>query len=402
MIKKEIGYSYNDLTIVPSKISYVDSRSECNPFVSGNTLPIFTAPMSSVVGLDNYLEWESNGIIPILPRTVPLSFDELLEKIYQGYWVALGLSEFKSLEDNLVIDQIRDKARVLLDIANGHMNTVYYLSKKLKNKFGDKIEIMIGNIANPETYLDCIEAGVDYVRCSIGSGAGCLTTSNTGVHYPIASLLDEINKLKGRSTNPPKVIADGGIRNYSDVIKALALGADYVMIGGLFSQFLESTGEIIGNEEISKEHDSVYKFTLHSVSGVRNSDIMDRASSPDTDNVGIEVFDFALNIDLSVCKEHIKRNLIQHYKIEKLFYGMSTKRAQMMIGINGPIGTKLKTAEGIEKVVQVKYTMKQWIENMIDYLKSAMSYCGCIDLQSFIGKQTLIPNSPGEMGAVNK
>lgn len=296
---------------------------------------------------------------------------------------------------------IIDKARVLLDIANGHMNSIYFLSKKLKNKFGDKIEIMVGNIANPETYLDCIDAGIDYVRCSIGSGAGCLTTSNTGIHYPIASLLDEINKLKGRSINPPKVIADGGIRNYSDIIKALALGADYVMIGGLFSQFLESSGEIIctDSNKIVHQRDSIYKFLFDS--NIKCSDIIDRDSSDGEENIGIKKYDFAIEVDLEICKEHIKRNLINHFEIEKLFYGMSTKRAQMMIGVSGVLG-KLKTSEGIEKKVVVKYTMNQWVENMIDYLKSAMSYCGCIDLQSFIGKQTLIPNSPGEIGAVNK
>lgn len=401
MIRKEIGYSYNDLTIVPSRISYIDSRSECNPFVCGNKLPIFTAPMSSVVGLDNYLKWESNGIIPILPRTIPLDWEGLLDLVYKGYWVALGLDEFKKLEDELKLELITDKARVLLDIANGHMNSIYFLSKKLKNKFGDKIEIMIGNIANPETYLDCIDAGIDYVRCSIGSGAGCLTTSNTGIHYPIASLLDEINKLKGRSINPPKVIADGGIRNYSDVIKALALGADYVMIGGLFSQFLESSGEIIctDSNKIVHQRDSIYKFLFDN--NIKCSDIIDRDSSDGEENIGIKKYDFAVEVDLEICKEHIKRNLINHFEIEKLFYGMSTKRAQMMIGVSGVLG-KLKTSEGIEKKVVVKYTMNQWVENMIDYLKSAMSYCGCIDLQSFIGKQTLIPNSPGEIGAVNK
>lgn len=400
MIRKEIGYSYNDLTIVPSRISYIDSRSECNPFVYGNKLPIFTAPMSSVVGLDNYLKWESNGIIPILPRTIPLDWEGLLDLVYKGYWVALGLDEFKKLEDELKLELITDKARVLLDIANGHMNSIYFLSKKLKNKFGDKIEIMIGNIANPETYLDCIDAGIDYVRCSIGSGAGCLTTSNTGIHYPIASLLDEINKLKGRSINPPKVIADGGIRNYSDVIKALALGADYVMIGGLFSQFLESSGEIIctDSNKIVHQRDSIYKFLFDNA---KCSDIIDRDSSDGDENIGVKKYDFAVEVDLEICKEHIKRNLINHFEIEKLFYGMSTKRAQMMIGVSGVLG-KLKTSEGIEKKVVVKYTMNQWVENMIDYLKSAMSYCGCIDLQSFIGKQTLIPNSPGEIGAVNK
>jgi hypothetical protein len=79
-------------------------------------------------------------------------------------------------------------------------------------------------------------------------------------------------------------------------------------------------------------------------------------------------------------------------------YGMSTKTAQRLIKSN----CELKTAEGIEKTIDVKYTMKQWTDNMIDYLKSAMSYCGCTKLSQFIGKQELVVQSSSEIFAVNK
>ena len=55
---------------------------------------------------------------------------------------------------------------------------------------------MMGNIANPETYLECAKCGVDYVRCSIGSGMGCITSSNLGLHFPNASLIDAIVTYK--------------------------------------------------------------------------------------------------------------------------------------------------------------------------------------------------------------
>ena len=68
-IKKQIGYSYGDLTIVPKCISEISSRSECNSRYSDGKFPIFTAPMSSVIGIENFSYWDSCGIIPILPRT---------------------------------------------------------------------------------------------------------------------------------------------------------------------------------------------------------------------------------------------------------------------------------------------------------------------------------------------
>ena len=63
---------------------------------------------------------------------------------------------------------------------------------------------------------------------------------------------------------------------------------------------------------------------------------------------------------------------------------------------------KTKTAEGITKMLHVEYKLYKWVENMQDYLRSAMSYCGSFNLDEFIGKQTLIVNSPAEIAAVNK
>ena len=74
----------------------------------------------------------------------------------------------------------------------------------------------------------------------------CITTSNVSIHYPQASLINECYKIKQKYSSDrdflPKIVADGGIRNYDHVIKALALGADYVMIGSLFAQCIESAG----------------------------------------------------------------------------------------------------------------------------------------------------------------
>ena len=115
---------------------------------------------------------------------------------------------------------------------------------------------MVGNIANPETYRICVESRVDYVRCSVGTGAGCITCSNTGIGYPIASLISEIAAIKEELIDNgvpefslTKIVADGGIRNYSDIVKAIALGADYVMCGSIFAIMLESAAYKTCNSE---------------------------------------------------------------------------------------------------------------------------------------------------------
>lgn len=326
-------YSYNDVMITPAVISEINHRSECKVLKNG-MLPIFTAPMSSVVDEYNYKTFKGNQIIPIIPRSV--KYEKRIKFINQGEWTALSLNEFKELFiDNL--PQIDNTVKVLIDVANGHMKTLYSYVKTVKNNLGNKIQIMIGNIANPETYDFCADAGLDYVRVGIGSGSGCITSSNTGIHYPMASLLNEIYKRKlklcseGFNDNTiTKIIADGGIRNYSDVIKALALGADYVMIGSLFSSFIESAGktyELIDNE-------------YHEIS--------------------------ASNIDM------IDKN---YYK---LFYGMASRHGQEDIN-----GKKTKTSEGIEKYITVSGSINTWCENMKDYLRSCMSYTNIKDVHQF-------------------
>jgi IMP dehydrogenase/GMP reductase len=441
MIKEKIRYGYNDLCIVPAVKTSIESRSECDPFYKDNTLPIFASPMSAVVSVENFHLWERNNIIPILPRNI--DYNIRYDFLRQGKWVALSLTEFEDIfiNNDDFVEEVSVIPHVLIDVANGHMQHLIDICKKVKRGWGDNIVLMAGNIANPDTYIEYCEAGIDYVRCSIGSGSCCTTASNTAVHYPIASLIDEINTIKESRKHIyesaydkfcTKIIADGGIRNFSDVVKALALGADYVMIGGVFASFIESAGEvwdIIGNDYhkynligeeyisdldfINKQVDSDYLTNKLLVKGFFMDPITNKiieSSTPKTIFDNREGIDVLINytdtgylhyyiIDLYNDKmtEDTNRLLIS-CNIKKRMYGMSTKTAQRLIKSNN----ELKTSEGIEKTIDVKYTMKQWTENMIDYLKSAMSYCGCTKLSQFIGKQTLVVQSSSEIFAVNK
>lgn len=244
-----IKYSYNDVSIVPIPISTINSRSECNPFNDDGYLPIFTAPMSTVVNEESFHIFKHNRIIPILPRNIDIQ--TRLEYLNSGNWIAVSLQEFDQYFTKIAsINEIK----VLIDVANGHMKQLYELVAKAKSLSGDKIKIMIGNIANPETYCKCVEVGVDYVRVGIGGGSGCITSSNTGVHYPMASLISEIaelkNTLQSKYSKVTKIVADGGIRGYADVIKALALGADYVMIGSVFASLKDSAAPIVNGKKI--------------------------------------------------------------------------------------------------------------------------------------------------------
>lgn len=247
MIKEKTLYSLRDISIVPQVSTDIESRSQCNPFTKSiegrfiDFLPIIAAPMSCVYSDGKtYNDFWDARINCVIPRTVDIKTRlELMEEVF----CAFSMSE---AQDILELPMPTKKYYVLLDMANGHMTKQLEIGRKLKSKFKDQVVLMGGNIANPKTYLLYEKAGFDLVRCNVGNGDVCLTSTNTGVHYPMASLLSDINDLRPRNAKC-KVIADGGIGTYSEVIKCLALGADYVMAGGIFTK-TALTKESIGSE----------------------------------------------------------------------------------------------------------------------------------------------------------
>ncbi len=129
---------------------------------------------------------------------------------------------------------------LVVDTAHGHSQGVIDRVKWIKKNFPD-VQVIAGNIATAAAALDLAEAGADAVKVGIGPGSICTTRIVTGVGVPQITAIANVAKgLKGRIP----VIADGGIRFSGDVCKALAAGADTVMLGGMFAGTEESPGEI--------------------------------------------------------------------------------------------------------------------------------------------------------------
>lgn len=329
--------SFNDICLIPAVVSDIEHRSECNPYINEDLglpmplrlgcLPLFTAPMSSVINENNWQIFKENKINTIIPRSVDWETRlDLSDKTF----IAVSLSEFERLIDFYHPIQT---IHICIDIANGHMKKLLDLCKLAKEKFGNYISIMAGNIANPDTYYEYAKVGIDYVRCGIGTSPICTTSANSGIHYPMVSLLSKLKNNKQLVTSKialsdccysdekcefnsiPKIIADGGFSNFDQIIKALAIGADYVMLGKIFAMSEEACGEVVPTIE---------------------------------------------------------------EKYMRKYYGMSTKKAQTEIS-----GEATKTAEGIETLVPIKYTLAGWCDNFISYLRSAMSYCNSRTLEEF-------------------
>ncbi len=131
---------------------------------------------------------------------------------------------------------------IIIDTAHGHTKGVVAVLKEVKKKFPE-LEVVVGNIATAEAAKYLVEAGADAVKVGIGPGSICTTRVVAGVGFPqFSAVLEVAHAIKGSGV---PVIADGGIRYTGDIPKALAAGADCVMLGSLLAGTKESPGETI-------------------------------------------------------------------------------------------------------------------------------------------------------------
>jgi hypothetical protein len=274
-----------------------------------------------------------------IPRGYEYTKDNFHLKWGNLSFKSISLQDFRLIETDFESFNsiVKESDNVLVDIANGHMRKLLDLSKLFIEKFPNK-KLMIGNIANPYTYHEFARIGVHYCRLGIGGGSVCTSSSNAAIHYPMASLIYECNSIRQAKGHKSKIVADGGFKNFSDIIKGLALGADYVMLGGILNKCLDSDS-----------HPYLWKK--------------------------IKI----TNMDLA---QWFYRNKFPLYKRH---VGMSTKEIQKVWG-----NKKLKTSEGIVKWNKIDHTFDGWIENFNDYLKSAMSYLNCANLEELKEKASFI------------
>ena len=131
---------------------------------------------------------------------------------------------------------------VVIDTAHGHSKGVVDVLKKVKKSF-PKIDVVVGNIATSEAAAYLLEAGADGVKVGIGPGSICTTRIIAGVGYPQLSAVLEVSSVLAGTGVP--LIADGGVRYTGDIVKAIAAGADCVMLGSLLAGTKESPGETV-------------------------------------------------------------------------------------------------------------------------------------------------------------
>lgn len=243
--------TYEDILLVP-QYSEIQSRSDVDLSSILSTYPelkypIISAPMDTVTGVDMAIEIDRLGGVGILHRynTVQEQINMVREVKKAGarkVGIAVGvIGDFLERVQAAVSIGVD---LICVDIAHGHHISMKRALGLLRERYPN-IHIMAGNVATAQGYKDLSDWGADSVKVGIGNGSICSTRIHTGHGVPSVTAIMECSRISETMLYPAKIIADGGIKNSGDIVKALAVGADFVMLGSLFAGTKESPGELI-------------------------------------------------------------------------------------------------------------------------------------------------------------
>ena len=154
---------------------------------------------------------------------------------------AIGVREREVERAKLLVEA--DVDVLVIDVAHGHSEMCVEMVRRIRKIYGDEVEVVAGNVATREGVEDLASAGADAVKVGIGPGSVCTTRLVAGVGVPQLTAVVKCAEAAERMGVP--IIADGGIRESGDIVKALAAGADTVMIGKLLAGTDESPGAVV-------------------------------------------------------------------------------------------------------------------------------------------------------------
>ena len=256
--------------------------------------------------------------------TFPNASKDKFGSLLVGAAISTGTDSIERAE--ALIEQKSDV--IVIDTAHGHSKSVIKMLKHLKKQFPSQ-EIIVGNIATAEAAKDLIAYGADAIKIGIGPGSICTTRIVAGVGVPQLTAIMNIAKFAKNKKVP--IIADGGIRYSGDIAKALAAGADSVMLGGLLAGTDEAPGEV----ELFEGR------TYKAYRGMGSIGAMQKGS-------------------------------------KDRYFQDGVKKSSKLI------------PEGIEGRVPYKGTMKTILHQLTGGLKSSMGYVGCKDISSMKNKTRFI------------
>lgn len=252
-------FDYDDVMLVP-QTAIVKSRSEITVKADFGErafeLPIIPANMSTIVNEDTCVWLAERGYFYVMHRfdTDNVKFTRTMQEkgLFSSISVGIKKADY-DLIDSFVAEKIIPEY-ITVDVAHGDSVEVIriceYIKLKLPNTF-----LIAGNLASAEGALKLAEVGVDAVKVGVAPGFVCTTGPNTGFGsrgWQLSAIWNIAKTLKGSKV---QIVADGGIRQYGDIAKSIAFGADMIMIGSMLAGHDENPGELL---EINGEPKKAY------------------------------------------------------------------------------------------------------------------------------------------------
>ncbi len=251
--------TFDDVLLIPQKSfnppEKVNTRTELTSKIKLE-IPLISAAMDTVTESQMAIVLAQAGGLGIIHKN--MTIDQQVAEVKKVKKLNLLCGAATSVGEKSIL---RAKALakagadlIVIDVAHGHYFKVAETIKILKKKIGKKCVLVGGNIATAQATLDLIKAGADVVKVGVGPGSICTTRIIAGIGVPqLTAVMDAVQAAQKTKT---PIIADGGIRYSGDVVKALAIGASAVMMGGLLAGTDESPGKII---KVNGEKMKIYR-----------------------------------------------------------------------------------------------------------------------------------------------
>ena len=268
--------TFDDVTLAPNYSEILPSETDTKTVLSKNLtlkIPLLSSAMDTVTESKMAIAIAKKGGIGVIHRnlTIKKQIYEIKKvkskKLKVGAAVGAGPKEI--LRAEAILKEKVDL--IVVDTAHGHTKKVAEIIKKIKKKKSSKTTLCAGNIATGEAAKFLAKLGVDIIKVGIGPGSICTTRLVAGIGVPQLTAI--IDAKKGVKNKKVTIISDGGIKFSGDIAKALAAGADAVMIGSLFAGTVETPGKLL------KKNGQLYKsFRGMGSVGAMNKGSADRYS----------------------------------------------------------------------------------------------------------------------------
>lgn len=324
------GLTFDDVLLMPG-YNGIKSRGMVTTSVDCHgkkfDIPFISANMDTVTGEQMANAFSSLGAMSVLHRFCTIEANvEMFKKVKSQDKVAISIGLGKDGVERAAALVAAGANIVCVDVAHGHSKEVNRTIRDLREQFHDNILIIAGNVGTYAGADYLAAAGADIIKVGIGSGSVCTTRIKTGFGVPQLTAIHECRKVDRM------LISDGGIRFPADAVKALAAGADFVMLGGLLAGTDETPGEVFEKK------------------------LSDGSA-----------------------------------RLFKRFRGMASREAQedFMGGMS-----EWKTAEGIAVEVPCRGPVKAIIQDLMGGLRSGMTYCGASTIKDLQRKAQFMEITP--------